>query len=165
MAVNEQVVKLNEAKRLPTAAFVTDLGFQGEGFRIWDEQAFAFANISLSWDIFTGFQNQAKVQQAKIDQDILSTQYLQLQQQIQLQIKQAYFELKSSQEQVKTAKSALTNAKEGYRLIKKQYENGTTFFFQVVQTQTNMVNAELAVSIAEFDVLVKQAQLDFASGK
>lgn len=165
MVVNEQVVKLNEAKRLPTAAFVTDLGFQGNGYRIWEDQAFVFANISLSWDIFTGFQNEAKVQQAKIDQDILSNQYLQLQQQIQLQVKQAYFELKSSQEQVKTAKSALVNAKEGFRLIKKQYENGTTFFFRVVQAQTNMTTAQLTLSIAEFDILVKQAELDYASGK
>lgn len=164
MTANEQGFELKKAQRLPEVALVIDAGFQGTGYHFLDNQAFVFGQVSLTWNIYDGQQRKAQLQQIKLDQQQLSTQYLQVQKQIELQVKSAYEEFLAAKSTVETSKVGLINAKEGFRLIKKQYENGATFFYQLVQAKTNLTNAKIALSIAEFDVLLKQAELEYAKG-
>ena len=164
MTANEQAIKLKEAQRLPQVALVTDVGFQGTGYYFLNDQAFVFGSLNLTWDIYKGNQRKSQLEQIKLDQEILSTQYLQVQQQIQLQVKSAYQEFRAAEQAVITSKAALVNAKEGFRLIKKQYENGATFFFQLAQAKTNLTNAKIILSIAEYEVLLKEVELEYARG-
>ena len=164
MAANEQAMKLKIAQRLPQVVFVGDVGFQGTGYNFFNDQAFVFGSLNLTWSIYDGQQRKIQIEQIKLDQSLLSTQYQQLKQQIELQVESAYQELKATEQAIKTSKAALVNAKEGFRLIQKQYKNGKTFFYQLIQAKTNLTNAKIALSIRKFDFLIKQVELDYARG-
>ena len=92
MNVNQQAIYMKEAQKLPQIAFVMDAGFQGTGYHFLDNQGFIFGSLNLTWNIYDGKQRKSQLEQIKIDQDVLSNQYAQVQKQIELQVKGAFEE-------------------------------------------------------------------------
>ena len=94
----QTAVKLNEANAMKPNVFVGgNAGFQGFGYSLKNQQ-YVVAQVGLQWDIFKGYEKRSKIQQAKIQTDALQTRLQELQQQIKLQVVQAYYDLDASQE-------------------------------------------------------------------
>ena len=119
---NSYAIRLNRLSFLPKIVAVADLGLQGYGYNFDQDQRFWLAQFSLQWDLFKGFQNDAKRQQAELDQAILYQQESQLEQQIQLQIQQARYQVQAAIRGIEAAQSGLNFAKETFRLVQKKYK-------------------------------------------
>lgn len=164
IAANNQAYLLNKASRYPKINVAGQAGFQGFTYSFDSDQDYALLQFSLVWDLFKGKSNKYKLQQNQIEEDILETQYAELEQQIQLQVQQAYYEVIAAEQAIVTNQSSQRSAYQNYNLTKKKYEQGQARYIELIDTQTKYTNAQLSLIVAQYDLLIKQANLERAIG-
>ncbi|MEL7529943.1 MAG: TolC family protein [Bacteroidota bacterium] len=162
-AANLEAVALQKYSLLPQLNLVADVGFQGFGYNL-SEQEYWLALVSLNWDLFQGFQRQARQQQAQIDQQMLGLQRQQIEQQIQLQVREAFFQMQASQKAVAAAQSGLKSARQAFRITQKKYAQDQASLLALLDTRTQFTTAQLSLTIATYDWLAKLAELEYATG-
>ncbi len=160
---NEQLLKMNEYRKYPTLNLVGDVGFQGLGYTFDSNQDFWLMQVSLQWDLFKGRQNKHKIQQTRIEQDKLSTQFTELQSQIRLQVQQAFFALQASQEAINANLAGLKSAEKSFQLTKRKYEEGQARFVELMDARTKFTNAQFALVLSQYNYLIKQVELERAT--
>ena len=139
---------------------VVDYGFQGEKYKFTDEDDFIMASFVLSWDLFKGFQNKAKIQQAAIDKQIIETKYKEAENQIKLQVINSYYELEAAEKAITAAKQQTLSAKKSFEIIDKKYKEGQANLIQFIDARTTMTNAEYNVIITTYDYKIKYAEFE-----
>ncbi|MEL6650569.1 MAG: TolC family protein [Bacteroidota bacterium] len=163
-AANLEAVNLQKYALLPQLNLVADMGFQGFGYN-FSEQEYWLALVSFNWDLFQGFQRQARQQQAQIDQQMLSLQRQQLEQQIQLQVREAFFQVQASQKAVAAAQSGLKSARQAFRITQKKYAQDQASLLALLDTRTQYTTAQLSLTVATYDWLSRLAELEFTTGQ
>ena len=155
-------VKLNEANaKIPNVYIGGNTGFQGFGYT-FQNQAYAIAQVGLQWDLFRGYEKRSKIQQAKIQTDVLQTRLSETQRQIQLQVLQAYYDLDAATESLAATQSGVINADQTFRVVDSKYRNGQSLLIEFLRYQNDRLTAQLQHLVARTDVLVKRAALDRA---
>jgi outer membrane protein TolC len=155
-------VKLNEANaKIPNVYVGANTGFQGFGYT-FQNQAYVVAQVGLQWDLFKGYEKRSKIQQAKIQTDVLQTRLAEVQRQIQLQVLQAYYDLNAATESLAATQSGMLNADQTFRVIDSKYRNGQSLLIEFLRYQNDRQTAQLQHSLARMDVLMKRAALDRA---
>lgn len=155
-------VKLNEANaKIPNVYVGTNAGFQGFGYT-FKNQAYVVAQFGLQWDLFRGYEKRSKIQQAKIQTNVLQTRLAEVQRQIQLQVLQAYYDLDAATESLAATQSGVLNADQTFRVVDSKYRNGQSLLIEFLRYQNDRQTAQIQHSLARTDVLVKRAALDRA---
>lgn len=158
----QTAVRLNEANaKIPNLYVGANGGFQGFGYT-FRNQAYVVALVGLQWDIFRGYEKRSKIQQAKVQTDLLQTRLQEVQRQIQLQVLQAYYDLDAANESLAATQSGMINADQTFRVIDSKYRNGQALLIEFLRYQNDRLTAQLQHSLARMDVLVKLAALDRA---
>ena len=158
--VAESVVTLNEkAAKLPSIFVGGNAGFQGFGYT-FANQGYAIAQFGLNWDLFKGYEKKSKIQQAKIQTEILKTKRLEIENQLELQVTQAFLELEATRENLKLTADAQAKAEAYFKLIDSKYKNGNVLFIEWIKAQNEVTAAQLQQSLAQFEVLIKKSLLD-----
>lgn len=158
--VSENAVKLQQMNAIRPQVFVGgNMGFQGFGYT-FKNQAYAIGQLGLSWDIYHGYEKKSKIQQAKIQKNILDTKLEEVKQQIQLQVSQAYFELEAAKKSLITAQDGTKKAEKYFKIVESRYRNGQSIMIEYLRASDDIITARLQESIAKYDILVKQAALD-----
>lgn len=157
---SQTAITLNEkAARIPSFFIGANTGFQGFGYT-FSNQAYVVAQIGLQWDLFKGYERKSKTQQAKIQTEILQTKKLEVERQIELQTTQAFYELEAARQSFQTYVDGVTKSQQYFRIIDSRYRNGNVLLIEYVRAQNEVLTAQLQQSLAQFDVLNKQANLD-----
>ena len=158
--VAESVVTLNEkAAKLPSVFVGGNAGFQGFGYT-FANQSYAIAQFGLNWDLFKGYEKKSKIQQAKIQTEILKTKRLEVENQLELQVTQAFLELQATRENLKLTEDAQAKAEAYFKVIDSKYKNGNVLFIEWIKAQNEVTASQLQQSLAQFDVLIKKSLLD-----
>jgi outer membrane protein len=158
----QTAVKLNEANaRIPNLYVGGNAGFQGFGYT-FQNQAYLLIQLGASWDLFKGYEKRSKIQQAKIQTNALQTRLLEVQQQIRLQVTQAYFDLGAARENLTTTRQGEAAADATFRIIDSKYRNGQALLIELLKAQNDQTTAQIQQSLARFDLLTKQAALNRA---
>lgn len=160
---SESAIDISKSAFLPGVSFALDLGIQGERYGITNDNSYYMASLVLDWKIFSAGQEKSRVQQARIESERLQTQYDELQKQIQLQVQEAYDNLEVALETLKTAEERLKSAGEGYRIVARQYDAGASNQVTFLDARTTLTEAELNLNITRYDVLIRQAELEYAT--
>jgi outer membrane protein len=156
----QTAVKLNEANAMIPNLYVGgNAGFQGFGYT-FRNQAYAVAQLGLQWDLFRGYEKRSKIQQAKIQTNLLQTRLAELERQIQLQVLQAYYDLDAANESMVATQSGMANAEQTFRIVDSKYRNGQALLIEFLRVQNDRLTAQLQQSLAREDVLVKRAALN-----
>ena len=153
-------VKMNQAGALPSVMIVADYGIQGEKYKINKDADFGQASAVLTWDLFAGYQNRSKIRQAKLQKEMLGQQSEEVRLQIELQVINALNELKSSQSGIESATSQVKTAREGFRLVKRRYEEGQANLIEFIDARTTLTQAEENLIISKFTYLVDYAEFE-----
>lgn len=164
-AANTEAIGLQRAAWLPQVNAVVDVGFQGFGYNWGKEQDFWLGQVALQWDLFQGGQRKARVQQARIDQEILLQQQSQLENQLKLQVQEAFYKLTEAQSAIEAAKAGLKSARQAFRLTEKKYRQDQANFLELTDARTRLTQARISLTIASFDLLSQQAELQWAIGR
>lgn len=158
--VSETAIKLQEMNAIRPQVFVGgSTGFQGFGYT-FKNQAYIIGQIGLSWDLYHGYEKKSKIQQAKIQKNMLDTKFEEVQKQIQLQVSQAYFELEAAKKSLITAKDGTAKAEKYFKIVESRYRNGQAIMIEYLRASNEVITARLQESVAKYDILVKQAALD-----
>ncbi len=107
---SQTAVTLNEkAAKKPSVFIGGNTGFQGFGYT-FSGQAYLVAQVGLQWDLFKGYERKSKIQQAKIQTELLRTKKLEVEKQIELQTTQAFYELQTARESLKSLSVGVVKA-------------------------------------------------------
>ncbi|WP_207504907.1 TolC family protein [Telluribacter humicola] len=156
---SQNAVRLNENAALRPSVFVGgNAGFQGFGYE-FKGQGYALGQVGLQWDLFKGYERKSKIQQARIQTDLLRTKKQEVENQIELQVTQAYYDLNTTGESLRAATSARNSAEQYFRIIDSRYRNGNVLLIEYVKAQNDVLTAQLQQSLAKYDLLIKKAQL------
>jgi outer membrane protein TolC len=110
--------------------------------------------------LFKGYERKSKIQQAKIQTEILQTKKLEVENQLELQATQAFLELEATRENLKLTADAKAKAEAYFKVIDSKYRNGNVLFIEWLKVQNEVTAAQLQQSLAQFEVLIKKSLLD-----
>lgn len=158
--ISNMRLKMNQSGMLPDIFIVMDYGFQGETYQFNKSQDYMMASAILSWNLFSGFQNRAKVKQAMIDKTIINDQLEEARKQIELQVINTLNELLTAEKGIAAAETGLRNAREGFRLVKRRYEEGQASLVEFIDARTTMTQAEENLIISKFTYLSSFAEFE-----
>lgn len=161
----ETDVRRNAAQsKLPDFYLGGSFGFQGFGYTFDKDQAYALAQVGLSYELFDGGLRKSRTQEARLQAEHLRTQTEQLQQQVALQITAAWNELEAAQNSFRTAQAALRAAEESFRIVNNKYRASQVLLLEFLDAQNRVTAARLQQVLAWSEVLVKEAALRKAAG-
>jgi outer membrane protein len=163
--VNESVIKLQEANAKYPQVFVGgNAGFQGFGYK-FAGQAYAIAQVGLTWDLYHGKEKKHKIEQSKIQKSILETKIDEVKNQVKMQVTQAYYEVQAAKEILGDAKVNINKTEGILKIVESKYKNSSAIFIEVLKAQNDDLVARMTESVNRYDVWVKKAMLDKVSGK
>ncbi len=157
-------VDIQKSNALPSVALAFDLGMQGEDYGFAGDRGYYMASVVLQWKLFDGFQERARIQQARLDTRRLELQREELDDQIRLQVQDAMDNLGVARSSLVTAEERLRAAREGYRRVARKYEEGMDNQVTLLDARDVWTRAELNLNITRYDVLIRLAELEFAAG-
>ncbi|MBK9337617.1 MAG: TolC family protein [Lewinellaceae bacterium] len=164
-AAAETALKMNEANRiLPDLYIGGQVGFQGFGYKFDGDQAYALAQVGLTYDLFSGGQKNSKTQQARIETEKLRAYHGEVQQQIALQVTQAANNLESARNAWASARQGLVAAEEIFRIVNNKYRANQALLLEYQDAQNRATTARLQVVLAWVEVLVREAEVRKAAG-
>lgn len=161
---NEHLIKLNKFNAYPKVNLVVDAGFQGFGYKFNQEQDFWLVQLSLKWDLFKGMQNKAKIQQAQIERETLQKRYTETEKQFGLQQRVARYAVLAAYQTIVANTSAQKQVNEQLKISRKRHAQGQLPYYELLQTQTNYTNNKIQLTVAQYNFLMKQAELERATG-
>ncbi|MEL7119469.1 MAG: TolC family protein [Bacteroidota bacterium] len=158
---NLWVEKLQSKANQPTLGAQANLGFQGFGFDL-TEQAYGTVGLGFSWKIFDNKINKNRIEQAQINTMELQQDLAMAQQQIELQVRDAWFALQTAQQKLKAEEASLISAERSFDIIQKKYKADQAILIEYLDARNKVTNSRIAVSISQFDVLIRQSALESA---
>ncbi|WP_298547855.1 TolC family protein [uncultured Aquimarina sp.] len=157
---NTYAHKIEKYSWIPKFSLGGSIGYQGFGYEFDGNQDYGVLQFNVSIPLFTGLKNKAKKTKTKIQVEQYQTRYQELEQQIRLQVIDAYYNLEASNTVVSSKKSAFESAKENFRIIKRKYEENLVILVEFLDARVQYTNSQLGLVIAQYNVLKKQAELD-----
>lgn len=122
------------------------------------------AAASLRWNLFNGFADKARIEEAGQSVARARAQQRQIESAVSLQVRQAYNELQAARERIQTAEAAVAQAEENLRIIRNRYESGLSNVTELLRSQTALLEARLRRLMAVHDQRLAAAGLELAAG-
>jgi outer membrane protein TolC len=148
----------------PSLALAVDYGVQGESYDVDSKAAYWMVSGVLSWNLFAGFETDAKVQEINSQISSLEINKENLKQMIKLDVKNNLINMKNNIEQLKVAYQSFKFAEENFSLNKKSYAEG-------VNSSINLLDAEVSYKLTKenyfltyYDIMISKAKLDKSLG-
>lgn len=158
--VAENNLSMNQMNKLPNLYAVVDYGFQGRHYEFNMRQDYLFASLIFRWDLFHGFQNKARICEARIEQQLRDTQLEEAEKQIRLETLGAHYDLIASAESVKASAEQLLSARNAFRVINRKYGEGQATLIEYIDARSTMTQAEMLLIISKYDFHIKYASLE-----
>lgn len=158
--ITDMQVKMNKSGRLPDIFVAVDYGIQGESYKFNKDQDYVQASAVLTWNLFSGFQNKAKIKQAIIDRKIIDNQLSEVRKKIDLQVITTLNELLTAEKGILAAEKRLTNSKEGFRLVNRKFMEGQASLIEFLDARTTMTQAEENLIISKCSYLICFAEFE-----
>jgi outer membrane protein TolC len=165
MAATDDNLRLQEAKlKLPNAYIGGELGFQGFGYNLLDEQAYALGQVGLTYDIFQGGIRKSKTQEARLEKERIQLQYNDLEQQIALQVTQSHNNFVAAYQTWQTSRRGLQAAEEIFRIVTNKYRAGNQLLIEWLDAQNRVTAARLQVLVSYADLLIQENNVKASIG-
>jgi outer membrane protein len=163
LQIATQQIGLSRSAHLPNINFVYDYGFEGETYNFDGNHDFWMASVVLIWNLFDGFQKQARTQQQKLNKRKMETQQDELVQQIALQVRRAYHELSAAIQAEKAATERVESAQQSFYIVNRKYEEGLAPQIEFLDARNTRTRAEIQHLITTFTIHIRLAELEHAS--
>jgi outer membrane protein TolC len=164
LSANHEAIQLYRHTRLPRLSAMLDAGYQGYGYKFNDEQDYWMGGVSMQWDLFKGFQNEAKVQQLTVQEDIIQKNYTEMERQIQLEVADNHNQLEAAQRSVQAARKGVVSAYQNFDIIQKKYRQQQATLLELLDARNTYTRSQLNAAIAHYDYLKKVAMLESSVG-
>ncbi len=118
----------------------------------------------VQWNLFDGLVTRSKVKEALATSTRMKSMEDQQKSAVQLQVRQAYYNVTASLDRIAASASSVQEAEEGLRIVQKRYETGMTTFVDVLGAESSLIRARTNALQALYDNNIAQAELKLAVG-
>jgi outer membrane protein TolC len=118
----------------------------------------------LQWNLFDGLVTTSRVREASANAGRMKAMEEQMRSGVQLQVRQAYYNLNASLDRIAATSSSVQEAEEGFRIVQKRYESGMTTLVDVLGAENALIRARTGALQALYDNNVAAAELKLAAG-
>lgn len=160
---SEAQTRLAKADLWPTLSLGADGGIQGEDYQFGRGSNYSTISLLLSWTFFDGGARRAAVRQADAVARRTRTQFDQLNQQVQLEVQQSLDRLNTSADSLATAEARSEAARAAFRIASRKRDEGVISQVEFIDARSSLTRAELNLNVTRFEVLARQAELDYAT--
>jgi outer membrane protein TolC len=157
-------VKLNQGQFLPQVFAVFDYGYQGEFYRFSEQDDFWMASAILQWNLFNGFQDKQKIEQARLEQEKLEARQQELQNQIKLEVRDGYYGVLVALKNFQSSEDQLKSQQKSFEIIDKKYQQGMALQVEYLDARNSYIRSEIDLIVARFDYYISQAKLERITG-
>ncbi|HML34095.1 TolC family protein [Sporomusa sphaeroides] len=120
--------------------------------------------ISASYNLFDSGLTRSQVKGAEAGLDKATEQLRQAQDAAQLEVRQAYLNMKEAEKRIDTSKVAVTKAEEDFKIAQVRYSAGVGTNLDVIDSQVALTSAKTDYVQALYDYNTSRAKLDKAMG-
>jgi outer membrane protein len=153
-------LRWNQNYLIPKLNAFYDVGFQGYGYHFNNSQFYQLAGINLTWNLFKAGDNKYKISQARIDIRSTDEQYRQLTDQLTLEQQTTVNNYASAVEALHALVDEVRSARETYRLAEKRYNEGNALQIELIDSRTQMTDAEIRYTLGRLALLNQAADLE-----
>lgn len=120
--------------------------------------------LTLNYPVFTGFQQTNQIRQAQAEEQQAEATRDQLENQVDMQVWQAYYSLKTAQKSITTSEAYLKTSIQAANQTLGQYKAGVGNILSVLTTQTTEATARVQLIQSQLNWYLALAQLMQAIG-
>ena len=118
----------------------------------------------IDFNIFNGLSDAAEVSRQTANYSIANENWVKTRRQKELEVKQAYLNLKAFSEIAQINERNVRSAEEDFRLAQERYRVGAGTSLEVTDSQVNLTRARVQLVAAQYDAMIARAQLEAAMG-
>ena len=166
--ITRKQVKLAKSKFYPNVAAILNYSRNGDDF---DLGGTGYSNkdnwqvmVAASWTFWEWGKTKHAVAKAKKGVDKASRQLIKLEDEIRFQVKKAFHDLRTAENNINVAKKSVTSADENLRISKERYKEQVAIITEVLDAETRLTRSETLLTTALNDYNVAQATLNWAMG-
>jgi len=153
------LIKLQKGQKLPRLTLGAQAGYQGFGYDFGSNQDYALLQFNLEFPLFTGFHNNSKIQQSRIQLKQLEKRHQELQQQIQVQVIQAYKNAQAAYQDFQAKQAGARSAASNFKIINRKYRENMVLLVEYLDARTLLTNSQTQLAIAKYQMLIRNAEL------
>jgi outer membrane protein TolC len=159
----EKSVTMARSDYLPSLNLMGQMDWNSSRPAGTDANSWAVTAV-LQWNLFDGLVTRSKVKEALATSSRMKSLEEQMRSGVQLQVRQAYYNLAASLDRISASASSVQEAEEGLRIVQKRYETGMTAFVDVLGAESALIRARTNALQALYDNNIAQAELRLATG-
>ena len=160
----EKDTSVVKAGKRPQVNAVVSRTFNGEKIFDNDHNDNWAAGVSMSWSVFDNNVISAQVHESEANLKRLKSVYEQTKQQVELDVRQAFNNLRAAEKNIQTTQAAVKQAEEEYRISQVKYAEGVGTNLEVMDSQEKLTEAQTNFYTALYNYNTSRAQLDKAMG-
>jgi len=160
---SEAQTQVARADYWPTLSLGADGGIQGAEYQFGRGSNYSTISLLLNWTLFDGGARRAAVRQADAVARRTQTQFNELMQQVQLEVQQSLDRLNASADSLATADARSEAARAAFRIASRKRDEGVISQVEFIDARSSLTGAELNLNVTRFEVLARQAELDYAT--
>jgi outer membrane protein len=159
----EKSVSQARTEYLPSLNLMGQVDWNSDHVAGDDAKSWAVMAV-LQWNLFDGLVTRSKVKEAVATSSRMKALEEQARAAIELQARQAFYNVTASLDRIAASASSVQEAEEGLRIVQKRYETGMTPFVDVLGAESALIRARTNALQALYDNNVAQAELKLAMG-
>jgi outer membrane protein len=159
----EKSVTMARADYFPSLNVMGQMDWNSDKLAGDDAKSWAVMAV-LQWNLFDGLVTRSKVKESLATSSRMRSLEEQTRSAVQLQARQAYYNVTASLDRIAATASSEQEAEEGLRIVQKRYETGMTTFVDVLGAESALIRARTNTLQALYDNNIAHAELKLATG-
>ncbi len=168
--IRAQLVKSRMGVDAARAAYLPRVDFMGRWYLDDDDMRYNgnrdnwTAGFTLSWDLFSGFSRQARINKAETSLQELLEADRRATLNVQLDVKTAYLNKEAAEARNTVASKSVESAEETYRLVEQHYKGGAVSITRYLQAELERDRARIRSAAALYEKHKARADVARAIG-
>jgi outer membrane protein TolC len=164
LAQQEQAIKAAKAGYLPTLNLSMGLSDSQRFHPSSENSHTASASLGLDWNIFDSGVTRAQVKSAETDRDIAKLTYQKDKENIDLAVREAYYNMREAEKRFNSTQDAVHQAEEDAFIAREKYRAGEGLMLDIIDAQEALSKAKLNHISAQYDYARYKATVENAMG-
>ncbi|MEQ1575428.1 MAG: TolC family protein [Vicinamibacterales bacterium] len=152
-----------QAALLPRVDVQGGWEFNGQGLA--DQRSSWIIGAQVQMNLFRGFRDTARVAEARHAEVRTKAEREGVERAIEVDVRAGMARLDAARARERVGQAALTQAREGQRIVRNRYESGLATIGDVLRAASAVLDAESRAIAAQADVIVLAVALDRAAGR
>ena len=161
-AIADSEIGKARSSRLPSVALSAEYGTNSDSFNDGEDNYTVGAIVSVN--LFSGFRVSSRITEAAAAMKQIQSRRTGLEQKISLDTRSAYYQAKSTWQQIKVAETSVTQAEEALRIVQNRYENDLLTIVELLGAELALQQARVNRFQAVHDYNIAKTNLELAAG-